>query len=354
MNTNWAHLLEPDRYPPSETTHARHVAARRFVDAGQQQSLVNEAVNVLLSGVTGLKRDDLAALEWSINEITDNVLNHAQCNLGGILQVSTFEHKVAVGVADSGIGILASLRQGHPDLRDDAQAIYKALEAGVTRHSEAGQGNGMAGVLSIATMSRGTVDITSRRAQVVYREGESRHYRRKKNQEFPGTFVYAEIGLDTDFHLSDALGFRGVAHRPVDAIEALYETDDGSAVVLRLREEAVGFGSRMAGRHLRTKCLNLMDAEPGKPLVLDWDAVPLVSSSFADELVGKLFAELGPLAFAARVRNVRMKTVVHCLIDKAIMQRVAQVTNGPMSPAGSGGGRDPGASRTEGTVGNPW
>lgn len=334
INTNWAHLLEPDRYRASETPHGRHVAARRFANAEQQQRLVNEAVNVLLGGITALQRDDLAALEWSINEITDNVLNHAQCELGGILQVSTFEgsRKVAVGVADSGIGILASLRQGHPDLQGDVQAIYRALEAGVTRHSDVGQGNGMAGVLRIATMSQGAVEITSRRAQILYRKGESRDFRRKKDQEFPGTFVYAEIGLDTDLLLSEALEFRGSSHRPVDAIEALYETDDASAVVLRLQDEAVGFGSRLAGRHLRTKCLNLMDAEPAKPLILDWDEVPLISSSFADELVGKLFADLGPLAFGARVRNVGMKTVVHGLIDKAIMQRVVQVANGGPSP----------------------
>lgn len=117
----------------------------------------------------------------------------------------------------------------------------------------------------------------------------------------------------------------------MDVVEALYETDDASAVVLRLRDEAVGFGSRLAGRHLRTKCLNLMEAEPDKPLILDWDAVPLISSSFADELVRKLFADLGPLAFGARVRNVGMKTVVYGLIDKAITQRVVQVANGTTS-----------------------
>ena len=56
--------------------------------------------------------------------------------------------------------------------------------------------------------------------------------------------------------------------------------------------------------------------------------MPLVSSSFADELVGKLFASLGPLAFSARVRNIGMDAMVHGLVDKAIMQRAAQVANG--------------------------
>ena len=100
------------------------------------------------------------------------------------------------------------------------------------------------------------------------------------------------------------------------------------ARVLKMREESTGFGSRTAGRKLRTKCLNLLNAEPAQPLRLDWTAVPLVSSSFADELVGKLFTELGPLAFSARIRNVGMEAVVRALVDKAIMQRVAQVTNG--------------------------
>ena len=107
-----------------------------------------------------------------------------------------------------------------------------------------------------------------------------------------------------------------------------YETESGDAVVLKLREESTGFGSRPAGRQLRTKCLNLLTAAPDKPLVLDWTAVPLVSSSFADELVGKLFASLGPLGFSARVRNVGMEVMVRGLVDKPIMQRVAQVANG--------------------------
>ncbi len=98
--------------------------------------------------------------------------------------------------------------------------------------------------------------------------------------------------------------------------------------MLRLRDESAGFGSRLAGRQLRNKCLNLLNAEATKPLTLDWTGVALVSSSFADELVGKLFAALGPLAFSARVRNLGMEATVRGLVDMAIMQRAAQVANG--------------------------
>lgn len=145
--------------------------------------------------------------------------------------------------------------------------------------------------------------------------------------------MYAEIGLDANFRLSDALGLGGEPFQPVDIIELKYETEAGDAIVLKLHEESTGFGSRSAGRQLRTKCLNLLNAQPTKPLLLDWSAVPLVSSSFADELVGKLFVSLGPLTFSTRVRNVGMETMVRGLVDKAIIQRTAQVANIAVDPA---------------------
>ena len=329
LNTNWAYLLEPERYQESDTVHDRHMAAHRFTDSDEQQQLVNVFMDVVMGNMT-LERDVIAGLEWSINEITDNVLNHAECEEGGIAQVSTFRNtrRVAFGVADSGRGILSSLSEGHPYLRTDAQAIGEAVKVGVTRNPDVGQGNGIAGTLRISTMSEGMFEITSGLASLVIRDGQSRTHKRREAQRFVGTIVYAELGLDAHFHLSEALGFSGEPHQPTDVIELLYETESGEAVILKLSEESTGFGSRPAGRQLRTKCINLLNAEPNKPLLLDWSGVPLVSSSFADELVGKLFASLGPLAFSARVRNTNMEAVVRGLIDKAIMQRVAQTANG--------------------------
>ena len=275
-----------------------------------------------------LDRDVIRGLEWSINEITDNVLNHAQCDDGGIVQVSTFieSKKVAFRVADSGRGILASLSEGHPDLRTDKQAIGEAVKAGVTRNPEAGQGNGIAGILRIASLSGGSLAVTSGLARFLVRDGTSKSYNRSASQRFPGTFVYAELGTEARFRLSEALGFSGT-EQPTDLIELLYESEHSDALVLKLNEEATGFGSRRVGEQLRTKCMNLLNAEPAKPLILDWNGVPIVSSSFADEFVGKLFVTLRPLDFAARIRNLGMESVVRGLVDKAIIQRAAQASD---------------------------
>ena len=326
LSSNWAHLLDPAQFESINAMNARRIAARRFGTPEEQQAVVDAIVDIVMEKMI-LDRDVIAGLEWSINEIVDNVLNHSECLEGGIVQAGTFENKVAFVVADSGRGILTSLREGHPDVQTDADAISQAMKAGVTRNVDAGQGNGIAGAMRVALMSGGMFEITSGTAQVAARTASGGHpavYRRPVAQRFPGTLVSVEIGSNKGFRLAEALRFSGAPHQPTDRIELYYETDDGAALSLRLQDESTGFGSRHAGRLLRTKCMNLMLAEPQKPLLLDWTGVRLVSSSFADELAGKLFVALGPLAFGARVRNAGMAGTVQSLVEKAILERAAQ------------------------------
>src|SRR5439155_14870519 len=112
-----------------------------------------------------------------------------------------------------------------------------------------------------------------------------------------------------------------------DIIEADYETEDGNAFLLRMSAESPGFGNREAGKQIRTKLLNLLATDTLKAILVDWAGIPLISSSFADEAIGKLFIVLGPLEFGVRVRNINMESLVRGLIDKAIMQRAAQTMN---------------------------
>jgi hypothetical protein len=136
--------------------------------------------------------------------------------------------------------------------------------------------------------------------------------------------VAAEIGISPDFQVADALVFEGHHHDPQGMFETTYADERGDGLLLRLHEQTTGFGTRIAGRQIRTICLNLMNAEPAARLTLDWAGIPLISSSFADEAIGRLFVDLGPLGFGARIRNVNMEPLVRSLVDAAIMQRVAQ------------------------------
>ncbi len=325
LNTSWAHYLDPSTYGAS-AVNIDHFNARRFQDANQQHQIVSEIMRLVIGKLRPAK-DIVAALEWSINEITDNVLVHARASLGGIVQVATYREFILFCVADSGRGILNSMREGHPELRNDTQAIGEAVKAGVTRDPKVGQGNGLAGTLRVATMSDGRFSVWSKRGRLTVARDNARQNLRPASSEFHGTMVTASVGRRSSLNIEEALEFAGVRHDHLGILDFCDEEDE--AMVIRLQAETNGVGSRAAGAFIREKCRHLLSQEPAKPLVLDWAGVPLISSSFADEAFGKLFVGLGPLTFSARVRHRNMEAVNAGLVDKAILQRVTQTNAVP-------------------------
>jgi hypothetical protein len=69
------------------------------------------------------------------------------------------------------------------------------------------------------------------------------------------------------------------------------------------------------------KLTTLINMHPGRRIIADMSDIPIVSSSFADEVFGKLFKELGPLKFMQAVDVRGVSGTVRSLIDRAIMQR---------------------------------
>lgn len=325
--TNRAFHLDPEHNKEENTTHNRHLTSKRFHDANEQQNLVNEIIDVAMMNLQ-LERSVIAGLEWSINEITDNVLNHSESPDGGIAQVSTFRsgNAVSFAVADSGLGIYRTLKKAVSTLSSDMQAIGEAVKAGVTRDPKLGQGNGLAGTLRISTMTGGGFAITSGRGHINYFGGETRRYARRPWEVFGGTLVCADIRIDSkNFSISDALGFNTTHHREkVDYIELNYLNETGDRTTFMVKNESTGFGNRPSGRQLRTKVINILNAEPTCPIFIDWTGIPLISSSFADEFMGKLFLEMGAMNFSARVKNIGMEKLIRDLLDRAIFQRLTQ------------------------------
>jgi len=110
----------------------------------------------------------------------------------------------------------------------------------------------------------------------------------------------------------------------VDFVEVNYEQQDRDEVLFVLKNEAASFGSRISGAPVRNKLINLIRMCPGQRIIIDFADIPLVSSSFADEVLGKLFVELGPMTFAQRFEFRTVASTVQQIIDKAIMQRIAR------------------------------
>jgi anti-sigma regulatory factor (Ser/Thr protein kinase) len=333
INARWACLID-ESHPDHDIGHPQHLSVRRYVLHPEQQDAVRAATDIVLRNLS-LRRDLLQAVEWTVNEITDNVLNHAESPRGGLVQVSTFtdSHLIKLVVADGGRGIPAAMRLAYPRL-SDFEAITEAMKPGVTSPPDAGQGNGLAGSVRIARFAEGSFKILSGRAKLsVFRDPRTGEYRTQRGEsprghKFTGTTVMVELSTTAQFDIAEALELDGsVQHQMVDVVDLAYTGAEGN-LTIRVCDEDVGVGTRHAGAELRRKALNLLVAEPTRRLVFDWCGLALISSSFADEAVGKLFVELGPTRFASRVTHANTEPLVASLLDRAVMQRVVQQMGG--------------------------
>jgi STAS-like domain of unknown function (DUF4325) len=136
-----------------------------------------------------------------------------------------------------------------------------------------------------------------------------------------GTLVVVRINYATALSLEKALKFGGKSHDPVDHVQLTYEEDEDGVVLFVLARESQGFGSRVAGMPLRQKLKNLIRICDGKRIAVDFSDVHIISSSFADEVFGKLFAELGPLRFMNAFEFRKLDSTIQGLINRAIEQR---------------------------------
>ena len=104
----------------------------------------------------------LDAFEWSVNEIVDNVFIHAQSSTPGVVcaQLYPTKKRLDIAVCDSGVGIKETLSQSQ-DLKSHSEALEKALQRGVTRDVAVGQGNGMAGSMTILKKNGGKLLVWS-------------------------------------------------------------------------------------------------------------------------------------------------------------------------------------------------
>jgi anti-sigma regulatory factor (Ser/Thr protein kinase) len=325
-NANWAHLIDIQGHSESTFQGTSHVPATKFTNGKEQHAAVNRILDSMLKSVTEYTRSDLRAIEWAINEITDNVINHSTSPVGGFVQVTNFSKakRIDFSVADAGLGIPKTLQATHADIKSDTVALDRAIREGVTRDKSIGQGNGLYGTWRITELGGGTLDIVSGFGSL----SSSRNGLHIQQQQVPfnGTLINGSIKYAQPVNLSEALQFKGRQFAPIDHLELQYETDSDGFVYFNLKAESEGFGSRSAGEPIRKKIFNLIRLTSNSCVRVDFENVPLVSSSFADEVFGKLFIELGPLQFSQFIKFENIDPLVRNLVDKAIMQRMRDTT----------------------------
>ena len=315
LNANWAHHVNPQQHL-SASHEGGHVPALRFGDANAGDEIRDRVVDLIL-GQLEVDRRTLAAVEWSLSEIMDNVSNHANSPVGGFVQATAFKsnNRVEFVVADAGIGIPESMR-----IDDHAQALRQVIDEGVTRDSTANAGNGLYGSYRVASLSGGQFEINSLNGWLICDGSIDEVDTRREVIPYMGTAVRCSIDLTDSDLLANALKFKGTLHEPAfDYVERHFESDEGETVFAMAENARRDLGSRQGGIRVRRTIENLLAG--GDSIAIDLSGIGVVSSSFADEVFGRLFVKMGPRAFMRRIEMRNVDPTVEGLIDRAIVQR---------------------------------
>lgn len=91
-------------------------------------------------------------------------------------------------------------------------------------------------------------------------------------------------------------------------------------MIVKLKEFGTSLGSRVLGKEVS----NLIDFEKEEEIVLDFEDVKMVTSSFADEVIGKNCARLGHHNFFNKVQIINTSEQIKLILKKAIIDRLVE------------------------------
>lgn len=286
-----------------------------------QTALINE-----------LRRNDIFAngvlegIEWSINEIMDNVLNHSQASCGFIMgQIHKSTKHVAFTIYDAGIGIYNSLKGSVNSPRNNADALTLCIKEGVTRDKKVGQGNGMYGLFSLIREGNGRLVITSGRDAYQYIEGTpsiTKDVHLYPSNKRWSTTVDFQLDYSQDISIKKVLTFNGRVFDFTNLYAENLENDAGE-LVFKISELAEGTGTRESALRLKNEIINLMKTNK-QIAVLDFSNINVVTSSFIDELVAKLLVDLGLFQFNRYIKLSNMSNTLQQTLQKSVIQRIIE------------------------------
>lgn len=92
------------------------------------------------------------------------------------------------------------------------------------------------------------------------------------------------------------------------------------SMIVNLKEFGTSLGSRVLGKEVSS----LIDFGKEDEIILDFQDVKMVTSSFADEVVGKNCAKLGLHNFFDKVQIINTSEQIKLILKKAIIDRLAE------------------------------
>lgn len=290
----------------------------------------SEGVDALVTGIVNAIREsdvleagNLTSVEWCINEVMDNVLQHAQSDGGFVMgQLHRGTKKISICIFDMGIGIYNTLKKSRHAPRTPLDAITLALQERVTRDEDIGQGNGMWGLNEIIKENSGSVRVLSNGAMYSFTDGivKTRDDIKLNIGKYGNaTLVDFQIDYSKETNIAKALN----GHKPSDYWVEDRELDEGG-ICFKVKNDSSGTGTRVAAEKFKNIIINTIK-ETNQEIILDFEGVNIVSSSYADELIGKIVAERGFIYFLNHFRLINLSSINVGVINRSVEQRMGHI-----------------------------
>lgn len=290
----------------------------------------SEEVGELVSAyIIALRQADIIesgvilSLEWCLNETMDNVLQHSEIGIGYVMaQLHKTPKQLSICVFDAGRGIFNSFKNSRHKPASPLDAITLAMQEKITRDENVGQGNGLWGLTKIIDEAQGSIEISSGGAVYKKQNGNIRtvdtgHFNLGK---LHGTTI-VDFQLNYSHKINVASALNG--YEPIDLWLEELETESGD-ILVSVAEQSHGTGTRKSAEKLRTMVLNMTLADK-KHVILDFSGVSILSSSFADELIGKIIGQYGFVFFINRFSIKNLSVFNASLLNRSVQQRMAQM-----------------------------
>ena len=324
---NETHFLKNTSFRNPVVASESNLRSRRLVnsvwvyfDENEAIALTNELIRMLQKTVE-MEDGVLEALNFCLFEVLDNVFQHSESDSGYLMAVlHGGGQKLALAIADTGIGVFNSFKGSQYDPPTHFDALTLAVQAGVTSTGDK-RGNGLFALRGTVEQNAGSLTLRSGPGVLTIRGSSA------SGRDYPSTPVIGQDSLgfflDWQLDLKQPVSLHSVLGMPVGNLHLeRLENEEGDHVV-RICDHDAGTGTRKAAEQLRLYLLNIL--HEGAPRVtLDFDGVVVVSASFADEVIGKLAEQFGPLQFFSKFPLTNMTPTIESLLDRAIRLRIAQ------------------------------
>ena len=294
----------------------------KFSNPKETKLISDYVFNEILNNIS-CQAGVLNAISWCINEVMDNVLRHSKVNFGFFMcQHHVHTNRLAFAIYDYGIGFYNSLYSSYRP-RNYEQAIQLAITEKVTSDKVDGRGFGLYGLHQIIKLNQGTLNISSMSSTYIYRnEGRIRdQYFSNSNYISPqaGTVL---IDFQIDYtNKTDIM--RVLPGGPYEQFEMLLESleDQNGAIQYKLSDYAESTGNRKSGLPIRNQLINIYN-ERSSWILIDFEGIKYIASSFADEVFGKLIVQVGEKNFGNRFRLKNLSNELRGIISFSLNDRI--------------------------------